>query len=776
MSARPPADFAQWLRCWRQACDLLPKELAQLAECSEAMIRSIERRARRPRADLAERLAAALGVPPAGCRVVGACAEGRLPLDRLSLPMPVVDGQAAPFRPPTQRSLLPPLIGRDAEVRTIHQLLLDRDARLLTLVGPDGVGKTHLARAAAASLRASFHHDVWFVDLELVGDTALVAEAVAAALNIPGARGRPIDRLVEAVRYWRALLVLDDCENDSATVAVIQEVLTEAPMLKVLATSRAPLRLKIEKWLTVRPLAVPDPARTGSLAEVVRAPAVVLFQERARAVQPHFEVGRENAAHVAALCQRLDGWPLAIELAAARMAIEDPAAILATLDSSSLHAVIESSYERLPPAAQRLLARLSVAPAGWTLQSAVAVCADPGDNEPAVAAELERLTGRSLLWMDLDTAGRARFRMSEVVRAYAAERLAGSDEAGLLASRFGRHVLALARRIDASLTGPDSSAHLSELRDEQANVGAVLTWACRAGDSALALDLTGALWRAWQVSGRFHEGRDWLERALARAGAEATPARAQALLGAGALAWKQGDSVQARACWEEALPIWAALGEAGGHAMTLKHLGLLDLYGGEPDRARERFSAALAERRRLDDQDGVASSLNDLAMALQDTGDLTGARALLEEARTACERQHHPFGLAVVTVNLGSVLLESGEIEAARQAFVQSLRLSRDLDSREQIVFGLVGLAAIATHDAKPTLAARLYAAADALASEIGFAASPSDRARQERAQHVARASVDEATWADAWAAGWTLVVERAVAAALGEEATEHHA
>jgi predicted ATPase len=481
-------------------------------------------------------------------------------LKDLNLPMHlhdlVIAGLPADFPPPRTLDARPgnlpeqltSFVGREAELAEVRRLL-DR-TRLLTLTGAGGSGKTRLALDVAAQLLGEFGDGAFFVDLSSVTDPVLVPAVVARALRVPELPGRPIlESLRDHLRDKELLLVVDNFEQVAEAGAVLEELLTTAPGVKVLVTSRVALALRGEQELVVPPLQLPHPQRLADADAVGRSEAVRLFVERAQAVRPEFRLTDQNAPAVAEITARLDGLPLAIELAATRTRVLTPEQMLPRLQQRlsmltsgartlpdrqrTLRDAIAWSYDLLEEAERRLFARLSVFAGGWTLESAEAVCDPEGLGLDALDG-LASLVGQSVVVRTEPAEGQPRFSMLETIREFGQERLAEDGDLEQVRRRHAEHFLDPALAAEPHLTGADQGEWLDRCDLEQANLRAALRWAADAGQADRAQEAAGALWRFWQQRGHLTEGRRRLEELLALPlGREPTPARAKALAGAG---------------------------------------------------------------------------------------------------------------------------------------------------------------------------------------------------------------------------------------------------
>jgi predicted ATPase/class 3 adenylate cyclase len=602
------------------------------------------------------------------------------------------------------------LIGRERELAEVASLLRDDATRLVTLTGPGGTGKTRLALQVAADLEATFPDGVFFVGLAAVVDPALVLSEIGQALGIRETAGDPLAQTLElALRGREQLIVLDNLEQVIDAAPAIGELLTAAGP-KVLATSRAPLRLSAEREYRVPPL--------------TEEAAIVLFAERGRAARPDFRLTAENEPAVAEICARLDRLPLALELAAARVKLLSPERLRDRVQSrlelltagprdlparqQTLRSAISWSYGLLEEADRLLFGRLAVFVSGCALEAAESIC-------DASLDDLASLVDQSLLLR----APAERLTMLATIHEYALERLEASGEAHELRLRHARWFVHLAEEASEALTGAGQQEWLERLDLEHDNLRAALDRALELRETELALRLVAALWRFWLLHGHLSEGRAAVERALALEG-QHPRLRANALRGAAALAATQGDDALSRAFSEESVELYRELGDAAGLARALSNLGNACAAGGEAERAAGLYQESIELLQDLGEDWGVAVATLNLGLLAVSHGDCERAHALCGESLARFRTLGDKEGVVHSLVTLGFASLGLGSVEQAGVQLGEGLSVACDLGDLADVAESLDGLAAVAAASGDAIRAARLVGAAEAVRGQVG--------------------------------------------------------
>jgi predicted ATPase/class 3 adenylate cyclase len=702
----------------------------------------------------------------------------------------VIEGLPADFPPPRTLDARPnnlpvqltSFVGREKEMAEVRRLL--SRTRLLTLTGVGGTGKSRLALQVAAEVLPEYRDGAFFADLSPVHDPALVPSAVARALGVPEVPGRPIlEAVKDHLRDKDLLLLMDNFEQVVEAAPVIEELLLAAPRLKVVVTSRVVLSLPGEQEYVVPPLEPPDPDRLPDLPTLRRVEAVRLFTERALAASPWFGVTEENAPAVAEITARLDGLPLAIELAATRTKVLSPQQMLPRLEKRlplltsgartlperhrTLRGAIAWSHDLLDPAGRALFARLSVFTAGWTLESAEAVC-DPVGLGLDPLEGLTSLVNQSLV-QRTDPDGEPRFSMLETIREFAQEQLRATGDFEPTRRRHAEYFLDLALEAEPHLTAEDQRQWLDRCDLEHPNIRAALRWAIDAGDAARAQQSAGAIWRFWHQRGYLAEGRRWFEEVLAMPARRVrSSARAKALAGAGGIAWWQTDIPAARSFYDEALAIERELGDPSRVAEALYNRAFVAAADPRDGPGTlELLEESLRLFRRVGDEAGVARVLSMLAGRRAMAGDWYPFIAGTEEAVAIWRRVGDRFRLAIDLTSLAMAYARVRRSNEARAAALEALELFSEVDNPTGVGMVLLALSFLARREGRYEDAVRLAAASESLRERAGGGA-PTDLLAIliGDPEAEARAHLSEDAARRAWEGGRTMSVDEAVALA----------
>jgi predicted ATPase/serine/threonine protein kinase len=740
--------------------------------------------------------------------------------DRLS-ERPIKQVEARPTNIPVPRT---GFVGREKELAAAKELLLRQDVRLVTITGPGGIGKTRLAVEVANGVADSFPGGVHFVPLSPLNDPELIVSVIVQTLGLRGTGGQlPLEILKKDLQDSLRppmLFLLDNFEHLAAAAPTVAELLAMGPNLKILVTSRSALHVYGEREYPVPPLALPDSRSKPSMEVLSRFPAVALFIQRAVAVKPDFELNPENGSAIIEICTRLDGLPLAIELAASRVKVLSPASMRTRLASrlqlltggsrdlpqrqQTLRAAIDWSYDLLTAAEQKLFRRLSVFVGGCTLESAEAVCDAKADLDLDLLNGMESMVDKSLLQRVELPNGESRFAMLETIREYSREKLEASEEEASTRRAHAAYCLVLAEEEVTQPSDGGEADWIEVLALEHDNFRASLEWLTESGNAEWGLRLGAALFRFWERREHFAEGRDRLGKLLKLAGAAGgTKARERALFAAGVLSAAPGDYASSQALLTESLEIARQLGDKQGVAVSLNALGVIVQDRGDFEVANSFFEESLAAWRELGDQKAVARSLSNLANVAKlkrdyararslyaeclslfralgdrtgvawslnyqgdvarDQGDSAAARALYEQGLAIFRELGDRWGVAGTLADLGSVAREQGNYLIARSMHRESIRAFQELNHKRGIARVLECFACTAAAQLQAESSLRLAGAAAALRQSIGAALTPAEQVKLEIILDPARHALANAAGATAWLEGWAMPTEKVI-------------
>lgn len=771
--------FGELLKRHRAAAGLTQDELAERAELSVRGLRYLERGLRRPYPDTVKRLVDVLALSPQDHATFMSAARSRRPSSAPRVERVGVGVAPAPSGP---------LIGREREVGAAAGLLRRDDVRVVTLTGPGGVGKTRLALEVAAKLRPAFAGGVVWVPLAALTDSTLVPSAIASALGLVETGALTVlEALRITLRNRQVLLLLDNFEQVVTAAAAVSDLLASCPRLKVLVTSRAVLRMGGEHQFPVWPLTPPALTAGASVFVLAANPAVDLFLRRAQAARPGFALTPSNAAAVAGICRRLEGLPLALELAAARIRVLPPRAMLDRLEhrltfltggapdvparQHTMRETIAWSYDLLTPAEQNLFRRLTVFDGGCGLPAIEAVTTQGSDPQLDVLLDgIEAMIHNSLLRLEETDDEEPRFRMLETVRDYGLEQLGASGDEEQLRRRHADYFLSFAEEAARGVYSPATALWLDRLEQDHDNCRAAIRWCIAQRNAEMGLRLAAALWGFWYIRGYSTEGRAQLAVLLALpwAGAGLTAPRAEALLGAGQLALTQGDYATAWTALEESIALFRGVGDERGTAGALLAAGFVSRLQEHYDTASALLHEALGLARATGYTFIAAASLHHLGMIAADVQhDHTAARGLFEESLGLYRILGFPRFIALLLLSLGELAIADGDQLRAHHLLRDSLTTMRDVGERLGIHGALDAYAHLAVTEGRAERAVRLAGAAERLRAIRGTHSWPVEERRRALWLATARETLDGNTFQAAWTSGQAKTQDQAIANAL---------
>ena len=772
--------FGALLRDLREGAGLTQEELALRAGLSPNAVGTLERGARKhPYPHTVRSLADALGLSQDERATLLAAVPRR-------------DAHTSGVLSPASGSALPspptPLVGRERELKEIGKLLLgDSEVRLLTLTGIGGVGKTRLALAAAHDVEERFPDRVLFVALASLSDPTLVVSTIAGSLGLREAEGQSAgDALRIYLREKQTLMVLDNFEQLLGAAAEVAGLIETCPGLVVLTTSRAPLRVRGEQEYPVPPLALPTSTLNPTEAEVLGTPSGRLFVERARAASPSFVFTTENAGAVAAICWRLAGLPLALELAAAKVRLLSPASLLMHLDrvlstgwtrdlperQRTMRATLDWSHELLREPERTLFRRLSVFYGGFTLGAAEAVGAADELGSEDVLDLLGELVDQSLVTVQRSTAGsEVRYGMLEPVRQYAHEKLKEYGQARTVGRSHASYFLALAERAYPELMGARQVEWLDRLDQEHRNLIAAVSWALDTGDTETGARLGWTLWLFWMIRGHQREGRRWMEAFLTF---DLSPAlRAKVLVSVASLAYGYGDHEWCERYSEESLELSRQLGDTPRVAWAEFGLGVAAMSRADHESATPHLQESLRSFREIGDDFGVARATICLGMVALMRGDVNRAMETFEESLTVARQIGDKTGACITLYNLAQVSLFRGDYEHAATLFEEGIMLSEQVTDRANVAYCLEGLATVAGVQGNSERSARLFGAAEGLLEFLGtpvYTYYKPDPSLYERTVSATRSRLGDVAFEEARERGREMTFDQAVEYALEDD------
>ena len=684
----------------------------------------------------------------------------------------------------TYQHNLPPqmtsFIGREKEMEQIKRAL--REYRLVTLTGSGGTGKTRLSLQVAADLLDQFPDGVWFIELAPLTNPDLILRRILDIFGIAEQQDQSIlQSLINHIREKKLLIIMDNCEHlIESSAKVVDTLLNSAQRLTIMASSREALGVNGEMVWYVPSLALPDMKQLPSIEQLSHYEAVRLFMDRAILVQPHFWMTNNNALVIAQICVRLDGIPLAIELAAARVKSLSIDQIAARLDDrfrfltggsrtalprqQTLRATIDWSYNLLPKPERAMLKRLSVFAGGWTMEAAETIAVGGEVEKINVLDLLTSLVNKSLVIFHLDD---ERYDMLETVKQYAREKLVASGEEDVFMNAHIEYFLTLAEEAEAYQSGDEQVKWLNRLEAEHDNFRAALNWSLQQRKNHTALRIAGALGQFWWVHNHLKEGREWFRQVLRTTKEFNNNTQAKALFWSGVLARQQGDYRDAKEPTRKSLQLCRSLEDKEGMARALNSLGAVYYFEGDLATAQNTFKEALMIRRELGDKSGIANALNNMAIVVHTQGNLLEASELYGESLAICQEVGEKWILAHVLLNMGHIAYEQEDALKAKKLYEEDLILCRELGDRDGLACALSGLAQMLCVELQAVHSAQIQGAVISLMKEVGTSLEPIEKRHFDKtAAALKKLLGDENYWKE-FEAGQALSLEQAIELAL---------
>lgn len=703
----------------------------------------------------------------------------KAPTEVVSRKITTQDAGSMGRRTSNLRRDLAPIIGRRSEISEVTHLLRDPNVQMVTLTGIGGTGKTRLAHAVAEAMLPEFEDGVYMIELSSVTLPELVPTTIAQPLGIED-RGRPLmETLKDHLADKRMLLVLDNFEQIIDAAPQISELLTAGDGVKILVTSRFLLRITAEREFVVPPLSPPPDELLASFENIKRNDAVQLFCERAHSADPAFQLTEKNARNVAEICSRLEGLPLAIELAAARTRVLSPSEILSKLENRlrfltggardlperqrTMQGAIDWSHDLLEEVEKVIFRRLSVFAGNFSIEAAEAVCSVADSNKTVdVVDTITSLLDKSLLLRHEGQDGERRFGMLEVVREYAGSALEAAGEHDAVSRAHAEYFVSLGERAEPFLQAAQTAEWLDRLEDEHDNLRAAMQWSLN-NDPTMAVRLAVSVRNFWLLHSHLSEGYRWLKAALERGGEPPPQLRFKLMNGLGLAARFRGDYQTARKAYEEGLAAGREAGDKQGVALSSRGLGLVAMQQGDARAAQEYFESGLAISRDLGDKFGIAISLSFLGDLARSEKDFSRARPLFEESLSLFRELDNKSAVSDALNNLASACLKGGDLRVAKQHFAEAANLALDLGNKMTMSYSLDGFAALAVEQGDFASAAQLCGAAEALRDAIGYKIEPAEEVFKEDYLAKLRTQMDEASFSQAFARGRATPPEAAI-------------